>query len=146
MSDYSQDEVEQMYGEELNEFKNERRLKALHGNNYEESRKKGSFIKLPCCLVLLLILGLSAYLVYYFYINIKDPLYKEYLKEKENIEQSTEKINEIKNNVNQAIESGKDLINKAEDTKESFDQAYEDVENVKQGVDDLSDYSQKFLE
>lgn len=148
MKHSNRQETEDKYRQELENKKLEQRLYSLRDNNYEapeaEKRTKPRLIKLPCCLVLLLITGLSVYLIYYVYIQIKDPVYKEWLKEKQTLQQLPEKIQETGEGLKNTIDEGRQFFEKAQDTaqqtKETYDQAKDTYNEIEEEIEQVKEF------
>jgi len=89
-----------------------------------------------CCLFLIALAAVCGYVIYYFVINVKDPILQDYYQKKSAIEQA---IPQGKAELEKGIEQGEALYNEttgtAEELNKKFDQAKETVEQVQETVD-----------
>jgi hypothetical protein len=156
MNDDERQEVEDMIQEELERRQDEKRLLKMHGNNYEDDeddrKDRGRWIKLPCCAFMLFILAISVYLIYYVSVKLKDPVYQEYLKGKEIIEQVPGKIEELNQAAKDQIDVGKNLVDETGYTIDKFEQkidsaknAYDKAQEITEDLKALNDYTKQAL-
>ena len=113
------------------------------GCGEENAPKKKKFSGF-CCLFLVAVLAVCGYVVYYFVVEIKDPLLKDYYQKKSAIEQALPQgAAELK----KGIEQGEALYNEttgaAEDLNKKFDQAKKAAEDVQQTYEQVKDISDK---
>ena len=155
MNREARDEMEMMIKDELDRRQEEKRWRDLRGNNFDDTddKKGGSFIKLPCCLVILVALAFAITLIYYVYVRVREPIVKEWQDNKEFIEQVPQKVEDLKNTTQDKIETGKVMLNEANYTIENLEQkidsaknAYNKAAEITQDLQDLSGYTKKALE
>jgi len=97
----------------------------------EESgeKEKENFLsrrKTGCIIFIIALLGLCGYVIYYFVVNIKDPLIQDY---KTKSRQVQDLIPENNQEIEQGFEQGEELY---EQTKEKVEEAQEKYEKVKE--------------
>lgn len=137
----NREEQEFEYQEELQELRQAKKLRAMRGNNYDDDeevkKQKPRLIKLPCCFVMILVMALAVYIVYYVYGQIKDPLYKEWLRNKDTIMEVPQTLQHVGEEAKETFDDGKELFDQVEETKEQAAEVKQDIENT---VDYTKDY------
>jgi uncharacterized protein HemX len=91
-----------------------------------------------CCWFLVIFLALCAYVVYFFFANIKEPLFEDYYQKKSAIEQA---LPQGKAEVKKGIEQGEQLFGETagavEDLNIKIDQAKQTVDGVQKTVEQV---------
>ncbi len=128
-----QEQREQEYARQNKEYLEEKRealmdLKKRPDNQDSESKKKklgGKF----CCLSVLILTLLSLGLIYYFVINIKDSVYREWQERKKQVQ---DVLPQGKEEIKKSLDQGEALIDKTQETAGDLKTKYEKAEAVYQ--------------
>jgi hypothetical protein len=111
-------DLEQIYATDLRERKAIKRSQTAPKvvEIDEEPTKKHSGIKGFCCVAVIVLLIASGYLIYVVAVKMKDPLYQEWLKNKESIFKTGETFKDIQNKVEDKVKQGTETYDKIKDT------------------------------
>lgn len=148
---HSNREEQEMEYAQMNQEYLERRREIITEPPIDETEKKREKredrkVNKYCCWLIFLIAALSVFVIYYFIINIKDAVIKDYFKKKEQVE---ELLPQGKDEIKKSIEQGESLItetqksvgdlqDKYQETKETVEGAqkkYEKVKEIKENIE-----------
>lgn len=133
---HEEEEIARLNREYIDEKREQLRLLRQDGGR-GDARPKKKFSPF-CCLFLMAFLIICGYVVYYFVMNVKDPLINDYYQKKSAIEQA---LPQGKAELKKGIEQGEALYNEttgaAEDLNKKFDQAKETVETVQDTIETI---------
>lgn len=155
MNNLDYEEIEMMIKDELDRRQEEKRWRNYRGNNFDhsENKKSGGLIKIPCCLIVLIVMALAIVLIYYVYIQIRDPIISEWQKDKAALEQLPQKVEELKDHITEALGTGKIKIEEANYTLENIEQKIDSIKNaynktreLTEDLKDLSNYTNQILQ
>ena len=128
-----EEEVARLNREYLEEKREQLKLMREGKERGEENAPKKKKFSGFCCLFLVAVLAVCGYVVYYFVVEIKDPLLQDYYQKKSAIEAV---LPQGKEELKKGIEQGEALYNEttgtAEELNKKFDQAKKTAEDVQQ--------------
>ena len=125
-------DLEQIYADDLRERRalKKQQLPPKEVEIDEEPTKKHSGIKGFCCVAVIILLVISGYLIYVVAVKMKDPLYQEWLKNKESIFKTGETFKDIQNQVEDKVKQGTETYDKIKGTAD-------EVQNLKNKADEI---------
>jgi hypothetical protein len=150
MQHSNRQQLEQSYKEQLAAAKmSDRELFELKKNledykkdKAEEAGRRGrrNAVRFYCGTIFLILLAAAAALIFYFYLQIKDKLNEEFLKQKadapQKIEQLQETLTETQEKINQAYETYQKAKKAYEDLMAMKDASMEKINQAKTAMDE----------
>jgi len=126
-----EEEVARLNREYIEEKRDQLRLMRESKDRGEENTPKKKKFSGFCCLFLVAVLAVCGYVVYYFVVEIKDPLMQDYYQKKSAIEAA---LPQGKEELKKGIEQGEQLYS---DTSKTAEELNKKIEQAKKTADDV---------
>lgn len=95
----------------------------------DEKKKDKHSSSYYCCISIFVLVALSCGLIWYFVVNIKDSVYKEWVSKREQVQNA---LPQGKEEIKKSLEQGEDLLNQTQNTATDLKTKYEKAEDLYQ--------------